>query len=569
MAGKRLSLRWKRFGTARLILLLLLLLALGSAAQAQEGNAPAHGAADASAVEGPEVPAVEILKQEPVPGGVNIAIQIPVSKDSYISSANPNANYGGLNTTRIGYEAGGGGAMRIVLQFDLSTIPANVTINSAEFQYYLAESRPSSDAPMPFLAQFMNASWSEYGVTWNNASYLGGPSLPIGEVPGTVGWHYSDGTAAVQAWHSGSRANFGVLITGDERPELNRSRLFFSREQVGYFPRLVIDYTLSCDTLPPTATVSTLPAYSPGSFEVHWTGMDTAPSACTPSGIASYDVQYRVNGGSWVAWKEQTTDTSGTIQSGTNGSLYEFRARAVDEAGNVQTFGNAQASTRVDTLAPIAEVQDLSQYTFTSSFNVHWTGTDNLSGIVAFDAQWRVAGGVWQTLVENTTQSFLQFTGAQNGVTYEFRARARDAAGNVQAYSEHAQTQTTVVTHPVATVQTFDPVVLKPTALITDTFTVSWEFDSGPTTPDATRIFYRYDGGNWQLWDTFDYPQLNAQFPWEAMGLGDGLYEFEAVAINTIGQIEPQALRTEAVIWVDMADLVHVRAYLPLVFKGP
>ena len=564
MAGRRLQANWPQAGAVCTVLLLLILLALAGSARAQEGDEPSD-----EPYQGPEIPPVEILKEEPVPGGVNIAVQIPVSKDSYISSANPNTNYGASNTTRIGYEAGGAGAMRIVLQFDLSSIPNNVTINSAEFQYYLVESRPPSDAPMAFLAQFMNAPWGETGVTWNNASYLGGPSLPIGEVPGTVGWHFSDGTAAVRAWHSGSRANYGVLITGDERPSTNRSRLFYSREQAGYFPRLIVDYTVSCDTLPPTATVSTLPAYSPGSFQVQWTGTDTAPSGCTPSGIAYYDVQYRVNGGSWVAWKEETTNTSGTIQSGTNGSLYEFRARAVDEAGNIQALGNAQASTRVDTIAPIAEVQDLSQYTFTSSFFVQWTGSDNLSGIANYDAQWREAGGVWHTLVENTAQTSFQFTGAQNGVTYEFRARARDNVGNVQPFTDQAQAQTTVVTYPVATVQTFNPVVLKPTAPVTDTFTVSWEFVSGPTTPDQTRIFYRYNRGNWRLWDVFDYPQLNAQFHWEEMGLGDGLYEFEAVAINTIGQIEPQEMRAEAVIWVDMADIVQVRAYMPLLFGGP
>jgi hypothetical protein len=561
--GRSTNNLWKGSIVARLALLLVVSLLLAGVVRAQEGERPE--AID----DGPDIPPVEILKQEPVPGGVNIAIQIPVSKDSYIASAQPNSNFGGLTTTRIGYEAGGRGAMRIVLQFDLSSIPSNVTINSAEFAYYLAQSSPVNDAPMPFLAQFMNAAWSEYGVTWNNASYLGGPSLPIGEVPGTVGWHSSDGTAAVRAWHSGTRPNYGVMITGDERPDQNRSRLFYSREQSGFFPRLIVDYTVSCDTVAPVATVTPLPTYSPGSFEVKWSGTDTAPSGCTPSGIASYDVQYRVNGGSWVNWKQETTELSGTIQSGANNSLYEFRARAVDEAGNVQAFSAVQASTRVDTLPPAVAVRDLATYTFTSSFFVHWDGSDNLSGIESFDAQWRKAGGVWQTLVENTALRSFEFTGAQNGVTYQFRARARDRVGNVQPYSDQAQAQTTVVTHPIATVLPFDPVVLKSTAPITDTFTVSWQFVSGPTTPDETRIFYRYDGGAWQLWDVFDYPQLNALFYWEDMGLGDGIYEFEAVAINTIGQVEPQAQQAEATIWVDMADVVHPRAYHPSVVRGP
>lgn len=554
MAGQRFN-SLKSGGKSRVLwmMILLLLALLGGGAQAQEDQGD------------PEIPPVEILKEETVAGGLNTVKQIPVSKDAYISSAHPGTNYGWLDRTKIGYEAGGDGAMRIVLQFNLSSIPDNVTINSAQFQYYLVESRPPSDSPMGFLAQFMKAPWSEYTVTWNNASYQGGASLPIGEVPSSIGWHVSDATAAVQAWHSGAQPNYGVLITGDEGPERNRSRVFYSRERFAYSPVLVVDYTVSCDTTPPVATVKSLPNYSPGSFKVEWSGTDTAPSGCTPTGIAYYDVQYRVNGGDWVAWKNQTTATSGTIQSGANGSLYEFRVRAVDKSGNAQSFGSVQASTRIDTVPPAAEVLDMETYTFTSAFFVQWMGTDNLSGISTYDVQWRTADGNWQTLVENTAQTSFQFTGGQNGVTYHFRARARDKVDNVQPFSDQPQAQTTVVTHPVATVLHFDPYILKPTAAITDSFTVNWSFAAGPTTPDETRIYYRYDRGEWQLWEIFNYPQLSAEFPWEDLGLGDGWYEFEAVAVNTIEQVEPRTMQAEAVMWVDMADVVHPRSYMPVV----
>jgi hypothetical protein len=537
---------------ALLILFFFLLALVAGGAQAQEDPAD------------PPIPPVEILKQEPVPGGVNTVIQISVSKDAYISSAHPSSNYGALTTTKIGYEAGGDGAMRIVLQFDLSSIPPNVTINSAQFKYYLVESRPASDTPMGFLAQFMKASWSEYGVTWNNASYLGGTPLPIGEVPGTPGWYASDGTAAVQAWYSGTQPNYGVLITGDEGPERNRSRIFYSREKSGYSPVLVVDYTASCDIVPPVATVSALPTYSPGSFQVKWSGTDSAPSGCTPSGIAYYDVEYRVNGGAWVSWKTQTIDTSATIQSGANGSLYEFRARAVDKAGNVQGFSGAQASTRVDTVPPNAEVLDLDSHTFAAAFFVQWIGTDNLSGIATYDLQWRTSSGNWQPLIENTTQTSFQFTGGQNGVTYQFRARARDKVGNVQPFSDQAQAQTTVFLYPTATVLPFDPPILKPTAPITDTFMVNWAVNTGPTTVTETRIYYQYKLGQWKLWDVFPYPQLSAPFPWEQLGLGDGPYAFEAIALNTLGQVEPLSGQPEAIILVDMADLINPRAYLPI-----
>ena len=541
--------------TSLLVMLLTLVMLVGLV-----GLVEARGRGDGS-----ESPTVKVLQQAVVPGGVNTIIQIPVAKDSYISSARPSTNFGTLTTTKIGYEADGDGAMRILLQFNLNSIPDNVRINSAQFQYYLLDSRPTFDAPMGFKAQFMKAPWGEYTVTWNNASYLGGSALTIGEVPSSVGWHVSEATAAVQTWYSGEQPNYGVLITGDEGAERNRSRVFYSRERSAFSPSLIVDYTVSCDSLPPVVTVDSLPSHSPGSFKVEWSGTDTAPSGCEPSGIAYYDVQYRVNGGSWVAWQTQTTNTSATIESAANGRLYEFRARAVDNAGNAQPFGIVQASTRIDTVAPVAEVVDMDAYTFSSFFLVQWIGSDNLSGIASYDVQWRTSNGNWQTLITNTPDTSFQFTGGQNRTTYEFRARARDEVGNVQPFSDEAQTETTVFTHADATVLPFEPLILKPTAAVTETFSVEWSFDAGPTTPKETRIYYRYDHGQWTLWDIFPYPTLSADFPWDGLGFGDGIFEFEAVAINTINQIEPRQMRSEAAIWVDMADVVQRRSFLPLI----
>ena len=140
--NSRHFLRSSRFAAGRLALLFVLFVLLVGAAQAQEDDRPEVTPVQGPGIppdghdngQGPEIPPVEILKEELGPDGVNIVVQIPVSKDSYISSANPNTNYGAAGTSRIGYQAGGAGATRIVLQFDLSSIPSNVVINEAEFQ---------------------------------------------------------------------------------------------------------------------------------------------------------------------------------------------------------------------------------------------------------------------------------------------------------------------------------------------------------------------------------------------------------------------------------------------------
>ena len=62
------------------------------------------------------------------------------------------------------------------------------------------------------------------------------------------------------------------------------------------------------------------------------------------SGIANYDVQYRVgSGGTWTDWLLGTTSTAGTFGpaspvSTVRTETYYFRSRARDNAGNVEAY---------------------------------------------------------------------------------------------------------------------------------------------------------------------------------------------------------------------------------------
>ena len=64
-----------------------------------------------------------------------------------------------------------------------------------------------------------------------------------------------------------------------------------------------------------------------------------------------------------------------------------------------------------------------------------WDSYDALSGIAAYDVQYREgAGGTWMDLAISTTETYTRFVGL-DGHTYYFRARARDFAGNQSAYA--------------------------------------------------------------------------------------------------------------------------------------
>jgi hypothetical protein len=81
-------------------------------------------------------------------------------------------------------------------------------------------------------------------------------------------------------------------------------------------------------------------------------------------------------------------------------------------------------------------------------FYVHWAGSDNLSGVASYDVQYRDgATGNWTDSLSGTASTRLRFTG-QEDHTYYFRARARDAAGNLGDYAGTQHTVSICATSP-------------------------------------------------------------------------------------------------------------------------
>ena len=107
------------------------------------------------------------------------------------------------------------------------------------------------------------------------------------------------------------------------------------------------------DTLPPVVTVDPiLPHITANTLvTVSWSGSDSV------SGIQYYDVQMRMNDGSWVLWIPQTLATTAQFQAPIDG-FYAFEARAVDNMGLVEGFNNqAEATVFVDASAPFLTTQ--------------------------------------------------------------------------------------------------------------------------------------------------------------------------------------------------------------------
>jgi hypothetical protein len=499
-----------------LILLIALLFVMVTTAVAQE-NEPADGPV-------PYVPDGVEVARKVIPYGIEAQVNISANHDAFISSLHPNSNYGTWTTMGLGWQNSTYNAMRMLMEFNLSAIPSNAIISNAEIFVYQNSSNPSNDSPMGFKAQYMKSQWSETGVTWNNANYLGGTEIGVGELSNALGWKSGNVTDMVERWYSGAQSNYGLIMTGDEGPQNNRSRFLRSRQWSGYAPYIKVTYTSCSDTAPPTTSMQSLPNWSPGSFTVKWSAQDG-----NGTGIAWYDVQYRINGGSWVEWKHQTTSTSATFSGASMGQVVEFRARAADNCHNLGNWSST-VWTQVDTQAPVAKVNSLPQYTFTPNFIVTWDGTDNGSGLAAFDVQYRnvSTGGNWINWQNDTTNTSAQFTGAQNGTTYEYRARGIDNVGNEQSWGP-TQAFTTTFFEPIGWILPF------PSPTTTDNpFPVMWT----GATPGGTisyDIYVRFQAGAWVKWLS-DTSATQADY---TPASGNGLYEFAAIAKNSLGQSEP------------------------------
>jgi len=507
---------------------------------------------------------------------VNATVQLPASQGVYISSGFPNNNFVGESFIQLGWDnLTGRNAMRMLLQFDLSTLPPQSQINSAEFLINQTQIQPSGDGQgMDFRAQLMQQSWNAGQVTWNTANFLGGAAFPLGSIPPVAGWVSGPATNAVRLW-LGGEPNRGVIITGDETPSLGRWRQFWGvgpGSPTGLAPFLQVDFSANCDTAAPVATMNALPTFSPSEFRVFWSAFDPDQPGCPASGVAWFNVQFRVNGGGWVNWRNQTdTDNFGFRRDAPNGSLVEFRVQASDRAGNLGNWSPI-VSTRIDSEPPVASVNPLPPYTTFPAFTVTWSGTDNLSGIAFYNLQMSVNDGDWQQVLSDSPATSFQVTGAQFRDKFEFRVQAVDNVGNIQPWSAAAQASTTVFDHPVARVLPFNPALIQSTSPVTTTITVNWEgFVAPGVTMASYELSYRFtpfggSPGAWTAWNTFPGAAVSGVFTPES---GNGFYEFFAVGVNSLGQRQPfdPDSGLGASVILDLDDTIQPRLFMPIMAR--
>ena len=166
------------------------------------------------------------------------------------------------------------------------------------------------------------------------------------------------------------------------------------------------------------------PTTSPA-FWVSWNGSDSE------SGVASYNLQYQLNNGTWITLISNTPQPSFYMQNAQTG-VYGFRVQAVDNAGNVQPWpAKAQASTTV-LVNPLARVKPfypaLIQTTAPVTFTVAWVGyAPPGTQLTEYTVKYRYNSGTWNTMgVYPAIQTSDTFTATMGDGVYQFQATAKN-----------------------------------------------------------------------------------------------------------------------------------------------
>jgi len=171
-------------------------------------------------------------------------------RDSHISKGlgDENKNFGSKENMGVGQRD----TKRVLIRFDLTSIPPDAIISSAELQLCLAEDY-YFDLKRVIYAHRITGFWKDKEVTWNQSIEKRNWKVPGGDfdyeiesakslIGRNYGWVSWDVTRTMKEWLKGEYVNFGFLLK--EQNCENEPIWFLSSELEweAYRPRLVISY---------------------------------------------------------------------------------------------------------------------------------------------------------------------------------------------------------------------------------------------------------------------------------------------------------------------------------------
>ncbi len=203
------------------------------------------------------------------------------------------------------------------------------------------------------------------------------------------------------------------------------------------------------DTTPPSnpASVSSS-SHTPNvwsgdpTIAMSWSGASDGAG----SGVSGYSFVWDTSSGTLPNTTVDTFGTSTTSPAQSTGNNHWFHLRTRDLAGNWSATAVHRGPYYIDVTPPSSFASSPSSVGSTS-FTVSWSGSDAHSGLANYDVQYRdkTINGSWTTWKSATTSTSSTFFG-NGGHIYEFRSRARDNVGNLEAYPGSYDSRTEVRT---------------------------------------------------------------------------------------------------------------------------
>lgn len=177
------------------------------------------------------------------------------SADTFINSMQGDHNFGTNHSIYVSYSFETV-KQRSLIQFDLSSIPANATIASANLSIYMYACTNDSGSDLVHIDRTTTA-WGEDTANWNNYKKKFS-AMQTGQAPCSSVSSYLTYTVTslVAGWYDGTYSNYGFYLWGDENsPGYNRE--FASKENPTNKPKLVINYMVATQPAGDTSSPGT------------------------------------------------------------------------------------------------------------------------------------------------------------------------------------------------------------------------------------------------------------------------------------------------------------------------
>jgi uncharacterized protein YkwD len=171
----------------------------------------------------------------------------------------------------------------------------------------------------------LSSQLNAYGVNW----YRYGENIGWS----TATWPSTSGRAIFNAWMSSS--SHRALILSDRFNYIGVGLAYRSSNHKTFASAVF------AETTDHTRAVGRMTGSSRSGNDVRWTWSGYDPRLQThTAGLRDFDVQYRINYGSWVLIRNDTTQTSLSLPDRLHGRSYAIRVRATDRRGNVGAWSS-------------------------------------------------------------------------------------------------------------------------------------------------------------------------------------------------------------------------------------